>query len=88
MLAELDTYDWKQVFEYGTPHACKKGHQHGLEPVIGEQVSLTPFTREDVEDILHMEEGDNDGPEWVGVFLLKDGRFAAIRAGCDYTGWG
>jgi hypothetical protein len=31
--------------------------------------------------------GENDGPDWVWIVLLKDGRHAYIRGGCDYTGW-
>lgn len=50
-------------------------------------VSTTAFTRDDVAEIIAMAEGENDGAEWVGVFRLNDGRFAVLRAGCDYTGW-
>jgi hypothetical protein len=41
----------------------------------------------DVAEVLRKEDGENDGPEWIGVFRLKDGRFAYVAAGCDYTGW-
>ena len=50
-------------------------------------VYATEFTREDVKLILSAEEGENDGYAWIGLFLLKDGRFAALNAWCDYTGW-
>lgn len=43
---------------------------------------------DDVEEVLGSVEGENDGPDWVGVFKLKDGRFMVVRAGCDYTGFG
>ena len=32
--------------------------------------------------------GENDGANWIAAVLLADGRFAAIHAWCDYTGWG
>lgn len=45
------------------------------------------FTRDDVAEILAIEDGENDGANWIGFFLLKDGRYAFLSAGCDYTGW-
>ncbi len=79
MLTELGSYDWQEVFkaEYATPTAVR-----------GYAGSCETFTREDVAEVLAMDEGENDGAEWVGVFRLTDGRWVAIRAGCDYTGWG
>jgi hypothetical protein len=71
-------YDWGEVFKYARP-AC---------PVPGSPASADPFTRGDVAEILGIANGDNDGPDWVGVFRLNDGRIAAVIAGCDYTGWG
>ena len=34
-----------------------------------------------------MAEGYNDGDSWVGVFLLDDGTYLSLTAGCDYSGW-
>jgi len=87
MLPDLDDYDWKEVFEYANPTVCEKGHTHGPAAIIGDQVSTASFSREDVIRVIAMENGENDGDTWVGVFELRDGRFASIRAGCDYTGW-
>ena len=88
MLEPLNTYDWKEAFKYAAPHKCEDGHSHGPESVIVADVSTDAFTREDVEEIIALEEGENDGEAWVAVFKLKDGRFACLRAWCDYTGWG
>lgn len=76
MLPRLDTYDWEEVFKYAASPA---------RVVTGE--FERGFTREDVFRIVAADEGENDGPEWVGVFELNDGRFVSIEAGCDYTGW-
>jgi hypothetical protein len=76
MLPELDTYDWREAFEYADPSRCE-----------GATCSEDVFTREGVKRIVAMEEGENDGPNWIGVFELHDGRFAFLTAGCDYTGW-
>jgi hypothetical protein len=46
------------------------------------------FDFSDIEEVVLIEEGDNDGPDWVGVFKLNNGSFGVVRAGCDYTGWG
>ena len=88
MLKELDNYDWGEVFKYAEPHECEILHKHGPESVLGSDACVSGFSREDVVEILAIDDGDNDGPDWVGVFRLQDGRFACIRAGCDYTGWG
>lgn len=45
------------------------------------------FTREDVDEVIYICKGDNDGPDWLGLFKLKNGRYAGLSAGCDYTGW-
>lgn len=45
------------------------------------------FTREDVAEVIHQHNGENDEEPWVAVFRLKDGRFAGLSAWCDYTGW-
>ena len=45
-------------------------------------------TRADVVEVVGRDDGENDGAEWIGLFLLRDGRYLYIEAGCDYTGWG
>jgi hypothetical protein len=52
-----------------------------------EAFKYADFDREDVAEVLATEDGENDSDNWVGVFLLKDGRYAYLTAGCDYTGW-
>lgn len=79
MLERLDTYDWQQAFDVSaSPEAVFRS------PTA---VDTTAFGREDVSEILAIDEGENDGDNWVAVFKLVDGRFAAIGAWCDYTGW-
>lgn len=89
VLPELADYNWQHTFAYaGEPNAgdgsasVKKAADHLPD------VSLEPFSRWDVKRVVAMEDGDNDGPDWVCVGELHDGRFFAINAGCDYTGWG
>ena len=45
------------------------------------------FAREDVESIIDYRLGENDGVNWIMYGRLKDGRYFALEAGCDYTGW-
>ncbi len=97
MFPLLENYDWKNVFTYGTPEPCKgsrenkwdKPHTHGgAEGVLGEEnISTKSFDREDVKEIIGYVEGEADSEDWVMTGLLEDGRYFAIRAGCDYTGW-
>lgn len=88
MLEELKNGDWDEAFKYASPHVCSAGHAHGPSATIMSPVSTAEFTREDVTKIIALREGENDGESWVGIFALKDGRFAVLRAWCDYTGWG
>ena len=46
-----------------------------------------PFTTNDIEKVLAVYEGENDGDDWQWVIALKDGRFTFLQGGCDYTGW-
>ncbi len=79
MIDVLDDGNWAEVFHYSRP-----------TPVIGSpiELSLAPFTREDVKRAIALVDGENDETSWVGVFELNDGRFVSIAAWCDYTGWG
>lgn len=76
MKEELNNYDWEEVFGYNSPDRCVK-----------DDADTSSFSREDVAEIIGMEDGYNDGDNWIGLFRLLDGRFVFIRAGCDYTGW-
>ena len=42
----------------------------------------------EVSDVLHYREGQNEGDNWLCVFKASDGKFVYVTAGCDYTGWG
>jgi len=42
---------------------------------------------EDVVKVIACDAGENDTSEWIAVVHLKDGRYAVMAAGCDYTGW-
>lgn len=88
MFEELNTSDWEEAFKYATPHLCEAGHDHSPTATIVSSVSTQGYTRDDVINIIAIREGENDGANWLGVFYLKDGRYAVLRAGCDYTGWG
>ena len=73
-----ESYDWQEAFKYA----------EGGEPTEGYAGSLAGFTFDDVAEVIACDDGENDGPDWIAVFRLHDGRFAFLSAGCDYTGWG
>jgi hypothetical protein len=77
MLEQLNNYDWEEVFKYAHPRA-----------ILDEKISTDSFGREDISYVYAIDDGDNDGPDWIALMKLQDGRFAFIAAGCDYTGWG
>ena len=53
-----------------------------------EAFTFADFKPEDIEFIEAIDAGDNDGPAWVAMGRLKDGRWWFLTAWCDYTGWG
>lgn len=45
------------------------------------------FSVTDIDKVLAVWEGQNDGDDWRWVLRLTDGRFVFLQGGCDYTGW-
>lgn len=80
----LESYDWSEVFGEGTGGNCSRTIQV-IPP--GASVGSSDVRRTDVAEIICAVNGENDGPCWVGVFRLNDGRFLVAEGGCDYTGW-
>ena len=84
---KLKGYDWKHAFAYaGEP--CDYGSPN-VERALpnDEDISVDTFSRSDVEEVIHCVEGENDVNDWIVVGKLRDGRFFALSAWCDYTGW-
>jgi hypothetical protein len=84
-MRELDSsYDWQEVFGEGDGGNCT-----GCIQVVppGADVDSSPVCRAKVVEIIAAVNGENDGPQWEGVFLLDDGRYLVAEGGCDYTGW-
>jgi hypothetical protein len=46
-----------------------------------------PAAIDDLKTIIAADDGCNEEADWVILARLKDGRYLAGRAGCDYTGW-
>lgn len=80
----LESCDWAEVF--GDESSGNTDKQTDPCPP-GSDVDTSPPSRADVAEIIAAVNGENDGQDWVGVFLLKDGRFLLATGGCDYTGW-
>ena len=76
----LNSGDWEEVFKYTG--------ERNISPVIGWNGDCSTFHLSDISRVIGYDDGENDGPNWIGLFELKDGRFAFVTAGCDYTGWG
>ena len=84
-LEELSAdYDWGEAFGDKSSGNTTKDTTAVPPGVI---MDITPPCRSDVAEIIATSDGEHEGPPWVGLFLLKDGRFLAVEAGCDYTGW-
>lgn len=78
MINALVDYSWEQAFLY-------VNDPNRVPPGAG--IDNSGFTREDVALIAWMEEGDNDGPNWIVGGQLHDARWFFLSAGCDFTGW-
>ena len=94
MLEAIRGYDWGEAFGFaGDPGLGKSSSGvytlEQVERVPGQQktVSARPCLREDVVEIIAIDDGENDECNWLGLFKMKDGRYLALSAGCDYTGW-
>lgn len=78
---------WPEAFAYaGEPNGYGSANVTAALP-NDKDVSLAPFKRSDVKRLIATSEGENDGPNWIAVGELNDGRFFSLSAGCDYTGW-
>ena len=75
----LADYDWEHVFGNGYSRPTH---------VRTKQVAEKAYEREQVAEIIAIQDGANDEADWLGLFRMDDGLFLVIRAGCDYTGWG
>jgi hypothetical protein len=88
MLPELEDYDWKEAFAYaGDPTGTNRTAMPIQARFTEGTVSTTPILREDVTEIKHSSNGENDERAWIMVGKVKDGRWFFLCAGCDYTGW-
>lgn len=75
----LEDYDWENIFG-----------EHWILPVydsIDPLILQNKISRADVKEIIALVNGENDGFEWVGIFLLNNGLYVAAFGSCDYTGW-
>lgn len=46
------------------------------------------FEQADIAETLAVSDGEYDEYDWLWIGKLKDGRYAFMAAGADYTGWG
>lgn len=70
-------YDWSEAVGF----SCKSA---SALPGYSGPVAWGP---DDIAEVLASDEGENDGPNWIALLRLADGRLVAMSAGCDYTGW-
>lgn len=61
----------------------------GIDDDLYECLHYNPqtFDIDNIKQVLAVHEGKNDGDDWRWVVALKNGKFAFLQGGCDYTGW-
>lgn len=82
MLPQLDTWGWYTAFKYARGGSFNCHHSHDdpeLACPVDRKTQRGGFDRDDVVKILGLVDGENEGPSWVGLFLLHDGRYACLR---------
>jgi hypothetical protein len=67
---------WQQAFGEDPESPAKPGATLIMVPMLN-----------NVDQIVAAVNGQNDGPSWVGLFLMKDGSWVVAEGSCDYTGW-
>jgi hypothetical protein len=72
--------DWRAAFEAFRPH--RPTHVESVD----EGVSTAPFRRQDVAEIAYLAAGEGDGPPWIAVVRLTDGRWAYVSYTVQITG--
>lgn len=81
----LDNYNWSEVFGEGSGGNCTPIVPQPAPPSFAGH--LDTFGRNHVAEIIQMQDGVHDELDWIIYGKLHDGRYFAVRAGCDYTGW-
>lgn len=71
-------YDWTHAFDEALSGGASRCE--GFDGSAAMDVA-------DVATIHRWSEGENDGPPWLAVGELRDGRWFYLEASCDYTGW-
>ena len=87
MLERINDYNWREAFGFAGEQGVCSVEQVERVPGQQDKVSNAPCLREDVVEIIAIDDGENDEAKWLGLFKMKDGRYLALSAGCDYTGW-
>jgi hypothetical protein len=82
-----DSFDWGSVFAYAANPRRRIWVPTDERTALSE-IAQPGFSQADVARVIAAVNGENDEASWVGAFELKDGRFAVVRAWCDFTGWG
>jgi hypothetical protein len=89
--AEIGTADWGECFRFAARPALACPHVAGHarpDEACAFAAPLEPFGPEEVAEVLALCEGSPQKSDWLGVFRLRDGRFACLRARCCGAGWG
>lgn len=81
-----DDYDWGNAFGYANSNNGYAGSNVPMR-CEGAECSAEPFDLADVALVVSAVAGENDGPPWLCLGRLNDGRWFFLTAGCDYTGW-
>ena len=64
---------------------AERGIDYDLKACL--QYNPQSFTVDEIENVLAVWEGENDGDDWRWILSMKNGKYMFLQGGCDYTGW-
>lgn len=77
-----DDYNWQNAMDVAVRDTPTP------QPVQGYAGPVDFRGWDDVAGVVASSPGDNDGPDWIALLRLNDGRHVLLSAGCDNSGWG
>lgn len=80
---DIDLADYDALFSESASYRSSTNTLQSLDGAIARDVSIA-----EVACILAGVPGMNDESNWLILVALKDGTFAYLEGGCDYSGWG
>lgn len=75
-------YDWGAALEEAFPDQDASDFCYAIT-----ENDLGPARDLEITAFVMLQQGENDGPDWIWRVTFSDQSVWKLEAGCDYTGW-